>query len=145
MNSVFFTKTQKISADSFYLRRSLSVYMDLFLFVYRRHHGNISFQHIRRAVVIAFFLIHIRDFFHFFFFQLKIKEIKVVSDMIRILGSRNYNISILDMPAQDNLRAGLLIFFSQFHKQRLLDQSLISMSERIPCLDHNFFFFQEFF
>ena len=65
--------------------------------------------------------------------------------MIRILGTWNYNIAVLNMPAQNDLGRTLFVLFSQFCKYRFLQKCGISMSQRIPCLDHNIRFFKKFF
>ena len=47
------------------------------------------------------------------------------------------------MPAQDDLRGGLAVLFAQRSEQRLIQQRLVSMTQRIPCLRHDAVFFQQ--
>ncbi len=49
------------------------------------------------------------------------------------------------MPAEDDLRVGFAIFFSQLCKYALFNQVPVPMPEGIPCLNHDLIFIQKFF
>ena len=63
--------------------------------------------------------------------------------MGRVLGAGDHDIAGLNVPAQDDLGIALAILFAKFREQRLLDQRLVSMTQRIPCLDDDAFFIQK--
>ena len=63
--------------------------------------------------------------------------------MGRVLGARDHDIAGLNVPAQDDLGIALAILFAKFREQRFLDQRLVSMTQRIPCLDDDAFFIQK--
>ena len=60
----------------------------------------------------------------FFIAQAEIKQIEVIADMLSVLRSRDDDVAILDVPAQDDLRIALAIFLRQFGEERLVDQAL---------------------
>lgn len=124
--------------------KSFTVYAPLlFLLIHRRYHLHIIIQHLRRAGVIMLLLIKRNNLRHLLIRQDKIKQIQIRLDVRRIFGTRDDHIARLHMPPQNNLRVGLAVFFCKCGKYRLLNQRLIAVSKRIPCLNHYILFCKE--
>ena len=62
------------------------------------------------------------DPLHFLSCQFKIKDIKIIPDMLRIGGFRENDRAFLNMQAQDDLNIGFPIFLRQLCKDRLTNQ-----------------------
>lgn len=115
----------------------------LLLLVYRGNHLRILFQHLRCAGVVALALIQHSDPGHLLLRQCGIKEVKIVFNMRRVFGTGNDNVAGWNVPAEDNLGVALAILLSQLSEHRLLNQRLVTVTERIPCLDHDALAVQE--
>lgn len=109
----------------------------LLLSIHIRDDLGIALQQLRRAGIVPQGFVHGSDFLHFLCGQGEIKQPKVCLDMLWTLGAGDHNIAILHMPAENDLRGGLPIFLPQLRKQRLLQQSLVTMAQRIPRLGNN--------
>lgn len=90
-------------------------------------------------------LIQRSDLRHFIPGQHIIKQVEIGLDVIWVFGSRNDNVSVLDMPAKNDLRRGLTVPFSQFRKQRFFQQRLVSVTQRIPRLRNDTVFLTPLF
>ena len=118
-------------------------YKYLFLLIHGRNHLHISFQHLGRTGIISLMLIKGRYPCHLLIRQRKIKQCKIITDMVRVLRAGNHNIACLYMPAQNHLRICLLVFRSQFRKYRFVDQCFITMSEPVMSPVWTFLFLRE--
>ena len=96
-------------------------------------------------MVVALLLVHRRDLLHLFTRQREIEEVEVVLDVGGVLGTGDNDVARLDVPAEDDLGIGLAVFLAQLSKQRLLDQRLVAVAQRVPGLDDNALFIQEGF
>ena len=63
--------------------------------------------------------------------------------MVRIFGTGDYNVAILDMPAQNDLRIGLAILLTQLREQVFFQQRFVAVAQGIPGLHVNSFFRQK--
>ena len=55
------------------------------------------------------------------------------------------DVSVLNMPPQDDLRIGFSVLFTQLGKQGLFYQCLVAVAQGVPCLNNDSFLFQELF
>ena len=58
-------------------------------------------------------------------------------DVGRVLGAGNDHIACLNVPAQNNLHVALAVLCCKAGEQRLFQQALVSVAQRIPCLNHH--------
>ena len=96
-------------------------------------HAGVRSQKLRRCGIVTHAPVNLGNSSHIFIAQCEIKNIKIVTDMIGILGTGNHNVSALDMPAENDLRVGLAVFCRKLSKYRLVYQILVTVSQRIPC------------
>ena len=96
-------------------------------------------------MVVALLLVHRRDLLHLFTRQREVEEVEVVLDVGGVLGTGDDDVARLDVPAEDDLGIGLAVLLAQLSKQRLLDQRLVAVAQRVPGLDDNALFIQEGF
>lgn len=83
------------------------------LFIHRRHHFGIGPKPFRGAHIITLLPVHPGNFIHLRIGQGEVKQVKIIPNVRRILRSGDDNVAILNMPAQDDLRAGLSVFPGQ--------------------------------
>ena len=103
-----------------------------FLFSYLIFHlssSKLCFLLLKRNRKEPHILIHCPDLLHFLFRKFKVKDVKIIFDMLRIGRFREDNRTLLDMPAQDDLNISLSILFCQLCKYRFIYQVCIAMSE----------------
>ena len=60
-----------------------------------------------------------------------------VVDVGRVLGAGNDHIACLNVPAPNNLHVALAVLCCKACEQRLFQQALVSVAQRIPCLNHH--------
>ena len=65
--------------------------------------------------------------------------------MVGVLGAGDDNVAALNVPAENDLGRGLAVFLAKFCEQRLLQQRLVTVAQRIPCLRHDTVLLQEGF
>ena len=90
-------------------------------------------------VFIAFLPVKISDFIHLLPRQFKIKYIEVLCDMIRIGGTVNGNVPILDLPAENDLRRGLSMSIGDLN-DGFIGEMLLGMpsaAKGIPGFHHD--------
>ncbi len=65
--------------------------------------------------------------------------------MVGVLGAGDDNVAALNVPAENDLGRGLAVLLAKFCEQRLLQQRLVAMTQRIPRLRHDAVLLQEGF
>ena len=107
----------------------------LFLTVQIKGHGRICFFLFRCGVIISDALVYGCYLFHFIFGQFKIEDFKVFPHMVGVLAARYHYEAHLSVPSEDDLSRGLAVFFCQLCEYRLIDESSVPVSQRVPCHD----------
>ena len=64
--------------------------------------------------------------------------------MLRILGAGDDDVAALNVPAENDLGRGLAVLLAKLSEQRLLQQRLVTVAQRLPCLRHDAVFLQEY-
>ena len=75
------------------------------------------------------------DLVHFLSSQFKIEYVDIVSHVVGFRCFREYDIALLNVPAENDLHIGLAVFLRKPCEHRFTNQSLIAVTDRIPALD----------
>lgn len=82
--------------------------------------GEVSFLLLQSGGIETLAVVQSVDFCHLILGQSKIKDIKIILDMLGIRGLGEDNVARLDVPAEDDLHIRLAILLGQFGEYRLV-------------------------
>lgn len=115
----------------------------LLLAVHRGHHGHILPKQFRGTGVVVLLPVQGGNLGHLLVGEGKVEEGEVVPDVAGVLRAGDHNVAVLDVPAEDNLGAGLAVLLAQLGKEGLLQQGFVPVAQGVPGLEDDALVLQE--